>query len=106
MALDILDTHVFAAKFADGDLLVHCLLKRHNLNAMEENTEAEAESMDGVMELGLQDIYKGMDYSDTPYVGLFWFCPEFAGTKTIDDGDGGTIEVPIIQPHTWGANPI
>ena len=102
MALDALDAHI-CHTFDDGDLLVHCLLKRHNLNAMEENTDVDAESMAGVAELGLGDVYKGMDYGSEPYVGLFWFHPELDGTKAIDDGEGGTIDVPIIQEHTWGA---
>ena len=106
------DTGVFASMileaslrhtFDDGDVLVSALLKRHNIAQAEMIMESSIETMPGVVELGIDTVYKGMDYGSEPYVGLFWFHPELAGTKTINDGDGGTIEVPIIQPHTWGA---
>lgn len=89
--------------FEDGDVLVSALLKRHNIAQAQIVMVNSIETMPGVVELGIDTVYKGMDYGAEPYVGLFWFHPELDGTKTIDDGEGGTIEVPIIQPHTWGA---
>jgi len=101
--LDVLTDAVVLHTFDDGDLLVHAIIKDYTVTAMAEMADlADPLSMAGVMGLGLGDTYKGMDYSDTPYVGLFWFLPELAGTKMVDDGDGGEIEVDILPRHQWG----
>jgi len=101
--LDVLTDAANLHTFDDGDLLIHAIIPEHTVTAMAEMAEmADPLSMAGVIELGLEDTYKGMDYSDTPYVGLFWFLPELAGTKLIDDGDGGQIEVDILPRHQWG----
>jgi len=101
--LDVLTDAVVIHTFDDGDLLIHAIIKSYTVEAMAEMAElADPLSMAGVIELGLEDTYKGMDYSDTPYVGLFWFLPELAGTKMVDDGEGGEIEVDILPRHQWG----
>jgi len=101
--LDVLTDAVVLHTFDDGDLLIHAIIKDYTVEAMAEMADlADPLSMAGVMELGLEDTYKGMDYSDTPYVGLFWFLPELAGTKMVDDGDDGEIEVDILPRHQWG----
>lgn len=27
--------------------------------------------------------------------------PELAGTRAVDDGDGGSVEVPVVRTHTY-----
>jgi len=101
--LDVLTDAVTLHTFEDGDILVHAIIKEYTVTAMAEMADLDDPlSMAGVIELGLEDTYKGMDYSATPYVGLFWFLPELAGTKLIDDGDGGQVEVDILPRHQWG----
>jgi len=101
--LDVLTDAVVLHTFDDGSLLIHAIIKSYTITAMSEMADlADPLSMAGVIELGLEDTYKGMDYSDTPYVGLFWFLPELAGTKFIDDGNGGEIEVDKLPRHHWG----
>jgi len=103
--LDVLTDAVVLHTFDDGDLLIHAIIKSYTVEAMTEMADlADPLSMAGVIELGLEDTYKGMDYSDTPYVGLFWFLPELAGTKMLDDGYGGEIEVEKLQRHQWGVS--
>jgi len=101
--LDVLTDAVVLHTFDDGDLLIHAIIKSYTITAMSEMADlADPLSMEGVIELGLEDTYKGMDYSDTPYVGLFWFLPELAGTRMVDDGEGGQIEVDKLPRHQWG----
>jgi len=101
--LDVLTDAVVLHTFEDGDLLIHAIIKDYTVTAMAEMADlADPLSMAGVIGLGLEGTYKGMDYSDTPYIGVFWFLPELAGTKMVDDGDGGEIEVDILPRHQWG----
>jgi len=101
--LDVLTDAVVLHTFDDGSLLIHAIIKDYTITAMAEMADlADPLSMAGVIELGLEDTYKGMDYSDTPYVGLFWFFPELAGTRMVADGNGGEIEVDKLSRHQWG----
>ena len=103
LPLDVLDDSKILYEFADGTVLIHALLKTPSIMSMIENTEMmDPLSMEGVADMGLEGIYVGMDYSDTPNVGLFWFLPELAGTKTVQDGDGNDLEVDIVPRHQWG----
>jgi len=101
--LDVLTDAVVLHIFDNGSLLIHAIIKNYTIMAMSEMADLEDPlSMAGVIELGLEDTYKGMDYSDTPNVGLFWFLPELAGTRMVDDGNGGEIEVDKLPRHHWG----
>jgi len=103
--LDVLTDAVVLHTFDDGDLLIHAIIKSYTVTAMAEMADlADPLSMAGVIELGIEHLYKGMDYSDTPNVGLFWFLPELAGSRMIDDGEGGEIEVDKLIRHHWGVS--
>ena len=104
LALDMLTDYVTLHTFDDGDLLIYGLIKRHNKDGLDFNTEVDdALTMAGVLEMGLEDTYKGMEYSDVPYTGVFWFCPELAGTRTETDEEGNEFEVNILRRVSWGA---
>ena len=103
LPLDVFTDHVKLYDFEDGTVLISALVKRYSVQSMAEYAELDDPlSMAGVVALGLHDCYVGMDYSETPYVGLFWFLPELKGTKTIVV-EGVNTEIDIIPRITWGA---
>ena len=105
LGLDIFTDAAMLYDFGDGTILVHAIVKDYTIQAMAEMADLEDPlSMVGVIALGLEDTYKGMDYSDTPYVGLFWFLPELAGTRTEVDPEGNEYQVDIVPRHQWGAS--
>lgn len=104
LGLDILTDAANIYDFEDGTILTHAIVKDYTIQAMEEMADLEDPlSMAGVIALGLEDTYVGMDYSDTPYVGLFWFLPDLAGTRTELDDEGDENQVNIVPRHRWGA---
>jgi len=104
LGLDVLTDAAMIYDFGDGTILIHAIIKDYTIQAMAEMADLEDPlSMAGVITLGLGDTYKGMDYSDTPNIGLFWFLPELAGTKIVIDEDFVSHEVDIVPRHRWGA---
>lgn len=114
LPLDVLTDAKTIYEVGDGTVLIHALLKQHNVAAMIDGAEiANPLSVAGAEALGLSGIYVGMDYSDTPDVGLFWFLPELKGPKMVpetmidEDGveveTGNMLEININIPrHFWG----
>lgn len=102
--LDVFTDSIVLYDFGDGTVLIHAIVKDYTIQAMAEMAELEDPlSMAGAITLGLEGVYMGMDYSDTPYVGLFWFLPELKGTRTQTDKDGNGYQIDIVTRHQWGA---
>jgi hypothetical protein len=102
--LDVFDDSITLYDFGDGTVLIHAIIKDHTIQAMADMAEIEDPlSMAGALALGLAGIYVGMDYSETPYTGLFWFLPELKGTRMEIDSEGNISYVDIIPRHQWGA---